>query len=433
MDYKRVIQQWREFEVPKALHRDADVRFDPHFMITITGPRRAGKTYLCFQLIHELLGKGVPKDNILYINFEDEKLLGAEAEDIERLLEAFHELSEVDKKHELYLFLDEIQNVKDWDLWVRRTHDIRKDTRIVLTGSSSRLLSREISTKLRGRVINTLLLPLSFKEYLSWRNVDYDLKTVPFSKSKVSVKRAFSRYLKEGGYPVLQVSKMPQDRILQEYYQSMIFRDVVERHNVKEIKKLKILADMLFKSVTKEISYNKLANKLKSLGYSISKNTIIEYMSYFEDAYLFFQNLKYEYALAKQLGSIKKLYCIDNGMLNAVSFKFSDDYGKLVENLVFLELKRRGKESYYYRRDRECDFLIRERNKVVGAIQVTDELNDENEGREIAGLVSAMGEHGLEKGLLLVNEDREEEKRVDGKTVQIRPVWKWLLEDDSVK
>jgi len=427
MDHKKIVQQWREFEIPETLHRDVNISFDPNFMITISGPRRAGKTYLCFQMMRELFAKGVPEENVLYLNFEDERALGAEAKDLEKLLETFYELSEPDETHEIYLFLDEIQNIRDWDVWARKTHDLRKNVRMVLTGSSSKLLSREISTKLRGRVLNVTLLPLSFREYLEWNNINYDIKTALFSKSKIQVKRAFSKYLKEGGYPVLHVSELPDDKILQEYYQSMMFRDIVERHNVIEIKKLRILADLLFKSVAKELSYNKLANKLNSLGYSVSKNTIIDYISHFEEAYLFFQNIKYEYSVAKQLGSIKKLYCIDNGLLNAVSFRFSDDCGSLLENLVFIELKRRGKEIYYFRKDAECDFLISEKGRVSEAIQVTEELSDENEKRELKGLLSAMGEHDISKGMLLVNEDHEEKRDIQGKKIAIMPVWKWLL------
>jgi predicted AAA+ superfamily ATPase len=175
------------------------------------------------------------------------------------------------------------------------------------------------------------------------------------------------------------------------------------------------------------MSYNKLANKLISAGFKISKNTIIEYISYFEDAYLFFQNIKYEYSFAKQLGSIKKVYCIDNGILNSVSFKFNDDTGKLLENLVFLELMRRGESIYYQRGKHECDFLIVKKRKVILAIQVTKNIEADNEAREINGLLEALEKHKLTEGLILT-EEQEEEKIVAGKKIIIKPVWKWLLE-----
>ena len=428
MEYNKIIIQWKEFKIPYTLNRDIPFDLNHNFITTVTGPRRSGKTYLCFHKIHQLLSKKISRENIFYINFEDEKLLGSAANDLDKLFEKHLELSDVNKKQKLYLFLDEIQNVKNWDVWVRRIHDMRKDTTLILTGSSSKLLSKEISTKLRGRVLNIEVYPLSFKEYLVWKNVTYNLKTILHSKSKISVKKMFNKYLKDGGYPALLTNKVPTEQVLQSYYQSMIFKDVIERYNVKEIKKLKILVKLLFESVSKEISYNKLANKLKSLGFNISKNTIIEYISYFEDAYLFFQNLKYEYSLTKQLGSIKKIYCIDNGLLNAVSFKFSSDEGRLIENLVYLELKRRKLEVYFNRKNYECDFLIKEKNKVTDAIQVTKELNDDNYQREINGLLEALNTHKLQKGLILIRDGDEEEKKVNGKSIQIVPVWKWLLD-----
>ena len=426
-EYKKIIIQWKEFEIPKTLPREIYVSLEHDFISTITGPRRAGKTYLCFQLIHTLLEKKISKENILYINFEDEKLLGAEAKDLNDILDTFYELSEPSKNQKIYLFFDEIQNVKNWDVWVRRIYDMYKNLKIILTGSSSKLLSKEISTKLRGRIINIEVFPLSFREFLRWKSISYNKKTILYSKDKTKLIKAFFFYVTKGGYPALIANNIPNELVLQSYFQSMIFKDVIERYNIKEIKKLKILSSLLFESVTKEISYNKLANKLKSLGYNISKNTIIEYISYFEDAYLFFQNLKYEYSLTKQLGSIKKIYCIDNGLLNSVSFKFSEDYGKLIENLVFIELKRRSKEIFYHRNNNECDFIIREKNKVTGAIQVTKELSDENYKREINGLVGALELYNLKEGLILVHEGNEKKKNINSKIVKIIPVWKWLL------
>ncbi|MCX6748729.1 MAG: DUF4143 domain-containing protein, partial [Candidatus Pacearchaeota archaeon] len=176
------------------------------------------------------------------------------------------------------------------------------------------------------------------------------------------------------------------------------------------------------------ISYSKLANKLKSLGMNTSKNTIIEFLYYFEEAYLFFQNIKYEYSQGKQLGSIKKVYFIDNGMLNAVSFKFSKDIGKLLENLIFLELRRRNKKIFYNRGDYECDFVIQEKEKIVQAIQVTENLNLENEKREVEGVLEAMKKFKLKKGFIITLEE-ERDIEIEDKKIFVLPVWKWLLEE----
>ena len=426
MDYRQIITFWKEFNIPKALSRAIKVDITTNFIITITGPRRAGKTYFCFQLINQLIEKEASKENILYINFEDNKLLGAESKDLDKLLESFLELSQINKKQKIYLFFDEIQNVRNWDSWARTINDTRRDIQIILTGSSSKLLSKEISTKLRGRVLNYEIFPLSFKELLNWKNIKYDLKTISYSKDKIEIRRLFSSFILNGGYPAIISQNLQKENILQSYYDSMIFKDIIERYKIEDVNKLKALANLLFESVSKEMSYSKLANKLNAIGFKISKNTVIEYLSYFEDAYLFFQNLKYEYSLAKQLGSIKKVYCIDNGLLNTVSFKFSDDFGKLLENLVYIELRRRNEQIYYSRKNYECDFLIVRKNKVSLAIQITKKLDDENEKREINGLLEVMNDYKLKEGILLT-EEQEEEKIIKGKKIKVIPVWKWLL------
>src|SRR3989344_5566708 len=195
MDYKQIITFWKEFDIPKALEREVKLDINIDFIITITGPRRAGKTYFCFQLINQLISKEISKDNIFYINFEDNKLLGAESKDLDKLLETFFELSQINKKQKIYLFFDEIQTVKNWDSWVRTINDVRKDIQIILTGSSSKLLSKEISTKLRGRVLNYEIFPLSFKEMLNWKNIKYDFKTISYSKYKIEIKKLFSSFV----------------------------------------------------------------------------------------------------------------------------------------------------------------------------------------------------------------------------------------------
>ncbi len=430
MEHKKIVINWKEFNIPEALPRFSDTNLDVDFIITVSGPRRSGKTFFCFQLMQKLMKASISRENIFYINFEDNHLLGANAEDLDKILEYFLELSEINKKQKLYFFFDEIQTVTDWDSWARKIYDQRKDIHLILTGSSSKLLSREISTKLRGRVINKEIFPLSFKETLSWSNVSYNLKTIAYSKEKTAVKKAFSQFLINGGYPALFIDQtLPKEQILQSYYDSMIFKDIIERYKIEDVKKLKSLAQLLFQSISSDISYNKLANKMKTIGFDISKNTVIEYISYFEDAYLFFQNMKYEYSLALQLGSIKKLYCIDNGILNAVSFQFSEDIGKLLENLVFIELKRKNEKIYCHKLKNECDFLIVRKNKVSEAIQVTQRLDETNEKREIAGLLEALEEHKLNQGLILT-EEQEGERIVEEKKIVIKPVWKWLLEMD---
>lgn len=425
MEHERIINQWMDFEIPEVFEREGNIDFKIDFIWAISGPRRSGKTYFCFKTIKELERKGFKK-NILYINFEDPKLLGANENDLDKLLESFYEFSDLNKGDKLFLFLDEIQNVRNWDIWVRHVYDTLKNIKIVLTGSSSKLLSKEISTKLRGRVVNKEIFPVSFRELLLWKNIEYNLKTVSYKPIKTKIKKLFNFYLRNGGYPALIFSTVNNQEILKNYFDSMILKDIVERHNIQDVKKLNNLANLLFESVTKEISYNKITNKLKSLGFKLSKNTVIEHLSYFEDAYLFFQNLKYDYSLTKQLGSIKKIYCMDNGMLDVVSFKFSKDDGKLLENLCFVELRRAGKEIFYFRENRECDFVIKEKNKISSAIQVCYKLNEENKKREIDGLLEAMDKFNLKKGIILTD-DQKDNIKINNKEISIQPAWEWML------
>lgn len=428
MNHKEIIANWKEFKIPALFSRNHNIDLESDFIITISGPRRAGKTFTCFQIIEDLIKKGIPKENILYINFEDNKLIGADSNDLEKLLETYFELYNIDKNKKIYLFLDEIQTVKNWDSWARTINDTRKDIQIVLTGSSSKLLSKEISTKLRGRVLNKEIFPLSFKEIVLWKGLKYDLKTISYSENRVGIKKLFNSFIQEGGYPAVTYQKVNREEVLQSYYESMIFKDIVERYKIEDVKKLKMLANLLLESTSKDISYSKLANKLNSIGMNTSKNTIIEFLSYFEDAYLFFQNLKYEYSQGKQLGSIKKVYFIDNGMLNTISFKFSKDTGKLLENLIFLELRRRNKKLFYNRGNYECDFIIQEKEKVVQAIQVTDNLNSENEKREVGGVLEAIKKFKLKEGFIITL-DEERDIKIEDKKISVLPVWKWLLEE----
>ena len=430
MNHKEIITNWKEFKIPALFSRSHNINLKSDFIITISGPRRAGKTFVCFQIIGELIKKGIQKDNILYVNFEDNKLIGADSNDLEKLLEAYFEIYDIDKNKEIYLFLDEIQTVKNWDLWVRKIHDINKMIKIVLTGSSSKLLSKEISTVLRGRVLNKEIFPLSFREIVSWKGLKYDLKTIDYSEDKIKIKKLFNKFIQDGGYPAVTYQKVNREEVLQSYYESMIFKDIVERYKIEDVKKIKMLANLLLESTSKDISYSKLANKLKSIGMNTSKNTIIKFLSYFEDAYLFFQNIKYEYSQGKQLGSIKKIYFIDNGLLNTVSFKFSKDTGKLLENLIFLEIRRRNKKIFYNRDNYECDFIIQEKEKVVQAIQVTENLNSENEKREVEGILEAMNKFKLKEGFIITIDEERDIKIKEGK-IHVLPVWKWLLEKSN--
>ncbi|PIZ52991.1 hypothetical protein COY28_03965 [Candidatus Woesearchaeota archaeon CG_4_10_14_0_2_um_filter_57_5] len=422
-EYKQIVAGWADFTVPSTLPRQIEVRLDNDFIQAITGPRRAGKTFLCFQVMEHLRTQGVPENNILYLNFEDNRLIGAGASDLDGLYSAFLELRAPVDTSLTYLFLDEIQAVRDWDSWIRKMHDREKGVRLLVTGSSSKMLSREIATKLRGRVLSTEVLPLSFSEYCVWNGFSQEKGSPLYGRTLLAIQQQHAKYLVQGGFPALASQNVPAEQVLRSYFESMMFQDIAERNEIRDLKRLRVLAGLLFSSVGKEVSYTRIANRMRSMGFTLSKNTVIEHMSQFEDAYLFFQVLKHEYSLARQVGAIKKLYCVDNGLLDAVSPRFSGDAGRLLENEVFLELRRRGADMAYGRNGNECDFLLREKGRVTGALQVTQELTEQNEAREFAGLQEAMDKHNLATGTIITLEQEQRKDRIT-----IVPVCKWLLE-----
>jgi len=257
MDYEKILLEWASFEIPKVFEREYSTNLSHDLITTITGPRRAGKTYFCFQLMRSLSQKGVSKKNLLYINFEDEKLIGANAEDLNKLFDKYLEIQEPDPNKKIYLFFDEIQNVSDWSNWVRRIYDTKKNVKIILTGSSSKLLSREIATNLRGRVYNLEILPFGFMEFLKLKQISSGNK-IQIYKNAIEIKKSFKEYLLQGGYPFILIHKhINTNEVLQGYYDSMIFRDVVERYKISDVKKLQILASFVFASNSKEVSYSK--------------------------------------------------------------------------------------------------------------------------------------------------------------------------------
>lgn len=361
----------------------------PHATV-LSGVRRCGKSTLLKQII-----KGVKK--FYYFNFEDQRALGFGISDFEKLNEIFKE----EHGECNFYFFDEVQNVEGWERFVRRMQDSGK--KFVITGSNASLLSRELGTRLTGRHISYELFPFSYSEML-----------------KLTMKRpsreSLEFYMKNGGFP--EFLKHGRIEILQELLSDIIARDIVTRYGLKNAKMVKEIAIYLLTNVGKEFSLTKLAKHF-SLG---SVNTLKSYVSYFEDSYLLFTIPKFDYSYKKQVVNPKKAYSIDTGLSNANSASFSEDKGRALENTVFLGLREKYKDVFYFRERGECDFLIRERGKIIQAIQVCLELNEDNKQREISGLEEAMQKFEL-KGGVIVTLDQEDRL---GK-IEIQPAWKWLL------
>ncbi|MCZ7372542.1 MAG: ATP-binding protein [Candidatus Methanoperedens sp.] len=404
------------------VERDMEIRFAGKIN-SIIGPRRAGKTFFIYQKINQLKSKN--KDKIIYINFEDERLFPIKKEELDLILEAYYELYPENKGMKLYVFFDEIQEVPLWELFVRRLYD-QEDVEICITGSSSKLLSREIATQLRGRTLTYFIYPLSFKEFLRAKGVTLE-RHFEYKSLRYQLKKLLQEYIEFGGFPeIVDKDQALKTKILQEYFDLIFYKDMVERYKIRNFGVVKEMLLYLVNTTSFYFSTNKYYNLLKSQGKKISKNTLFTYLSCITDINFMFLVPKYG-KLKEQLANPKKVYVIDTGLVNAIAFKVSKDTGKLYENIVFIELKRRGKEIYYWKNKHECDFLIKEGEIIKEVIQVCFELTEENKEREINGINEAMEVFKLKEGLMITG-DFEGEEAVNGKNLVYKPLWKWLLE-----
>ena len=387
----------------------------PHAVV-VSGVRRCGKSTLLDQVIGRLYRKGV-----YYLNFEDERLVDFGVEDFNRLYEVFLELYGERK----IFFFDEVQNVPQWEMFVRRMQD--KGCKFFITGSNASLLSKELGAKLTGRNVSVELFPFSFKEYLAFQGVSLSRNSLSLTTERAAIKRHFDEYLKHGGMP--EYLKYREVSLLKRVYEDILYRDIVARYGIKQVKPLRELGLYLLSNIGGTFSYNNLKNVL-GVG---SMNTIKSYADYLENSYLIFLVGKFSYSLKEQFVALKKIYCIDNGLADSVAFQFSKNRGKFLENLVFLALRRKFSEIYYYKTTNNLavDFLVKVGRKDLRLIQVADRLDHEKtRQREIAALVKAMEELRLKKALVLT-EEGEEEIIAGGKAITVRSVYKWLLEEEN--
>ena len=380
--------------------------------VVITGIRRAGKSTLLKQIINKYY-----QDRCYFLNFEDERLIDFKASDFNSLLELFMEIYGERK----VFFLDEIQNVEKWELFVRRMYD--RGYKFFITGSNASLLSREIGNRLTGRYLPVHLFPFSFGEFLSFKGQKVSPQSFSVTSQRSRVKKSFNEYLKWGGMP--EYLKYKNIDLLKGVYDDILYRDIVARYDIKDVKALRELALFFMSNRGSLFTYNKLKQFL-GLG---SVNTAKSYTGYLENSFLLFVVNQFSYSLKKQSISAKKAYAVDNGMLQAVSFQFSENRGKYLENLVYVELKRRGLEIYYYKTSGgfEVDFIVKNGRRITELIQVVRSLNSEKvRKREIRALKEAGRELKIKKALILT-EDGEDIMKVDGIKIEVKPIYKWLL------
>ncbi|MBS3114961.1 ATP-binding protein [Candidatus Woesearchaeota archaeon] len=429
---KTILNEWKEKTLPEVISRETDLLgyadTKPNKIVVITGFRRTGKTFLIFSLIQKLL-KEKSKEQAVYVNFEDERI-PLKTEFLTNLLPAIKQMY---NKQLEFLFLDEVHNIPEWSKWLRRVYDSEK-IRIFVTGSSSKMSSKEIPTELRGRFLEVKVFPLNFKEYLKFNNKSINLKVVDHSENeKAKIIRAFKDYLEFGGMP--EVVLADEDRkieIIHNYYNTVIRRDIIERFKIRNQESLKALLNLLLNSTSYSIS--KLYNTLKSLNFEVGKGTIQSYLSYIENSYFLHSLQLFSLKIKDQMQYPRKIYLIDNGFITALSSKFSKNLGRLYENLIFLELKRKlssdpKQDAYYWRNQQkeEVDFVIKQGLKVKQLIQSCYEISDyDTKKREIRALVKASKELKC-NNLLIITEDKEGEEKIEGKKIKYTPLWRWLL------
>ena len=397
---------------------DIQPLFDRKEVLALTGVRRSGKTSLMHLLLRELLNN-MDSKQILYVNLEDPNFEGANLSDI---YQGYEELMIPDDNQ--FLFLDEVQNKTGWEKWVKKMYDSRKRMKIVVTGSNSSLLKSEFATYLAGRSLTYEVFPLSFPEFLSFNDITIRSEA-QLLKAKPRIMHHLEAYLKFGGYPeiVLEDDEKMKFTLLKEYFSAILSRDILTRYEIKEGKKLERLAAYLITNSSNEIS-------AKSLSKIVDLNikTVQEYINHLEDVYLFFFVNHFSYSMKAQLTYHRKVYCVDTGMRNAVSFSFSKDAGRLMENLIYLRLRRMGEVYYWKDRDTDIDFVVKQGKKVTHLVQSCYELDDaKTKKREVNSLLKAMDHFKMEEGII-VTWDKEGTEGIDNKTIHYCPLWKWLLQ-----
>ncbi len=423
--WAEIISNFHKNPAPNLIERETNIpkQIPLKRAISIIGPRRAGKTYTVFQVIKDLIKNKVSVNQILYVNLEKTDLEGCTIKDLSVMIETFYEIYPENKRKKIWLCLDEVQNVDNWEKFVRTVID-DENVQVFVTGSSSKLLSKEIATSLRGRTITYTLLPFSFIDYLT---VDKIKPPKYFSsEEKVKIINRLTSYMNDGGYPEVVLYKKEKEKLLQEIVETTIYRDVIERFKIRNTKLLKLLMKSLINSACKEFSVHKFFNFVKSMGIRASKKSFYNYVDALNDVFFVFPLRKFSYAYRESEQSLPKIYLIDNGILSSNGI---NDKGKLLENLVFIELLRRGKNIYYYKSidNKEVDFLILEKRKVKQLIQVAYSIDDlTTREREIKSLLKASKDLKC-NDLSLVTWDKNGQDKINGKTIKFIPLWKWLL------
>ena len=425
-----VVAEWlEEGVIPQLIPRQArDI--DPkglNRILAIVGPRRGGKTYFMYQLIESMLSSGgCKKQDILFIDFEDYRLSGFSGDDVDDLFAAFHQLA---GQYPSFLFFDEIQHLPDWNRVLRTLHN-RRRFKIIISGSNSKLLDREIATELRGRYENLLMLPFSFREYLRYRNISFSPVSL-LTAVRGTIAAAFDEYVRHGGFPevIMALDSAERRRLLQNYFRTVFYKDILERHNIKARYILDALMSDVLETYSDIFSISRFEKQLKSSDLPCSKRTISNYLHYFKETFFIIASDKFSFSPRRRIMNPKKVYLMDSGFAG-LGRPFSENRGKILENVVAVELFRREAEIYYFKGRHECDFIIKLGERPAQAIQVCWELTSRNEKRELSGIVEACESLELSSGVILTYSE-EGERIANDRRISVYPVWKWILGNDA--
>ena len=426
---KAIILDFQEAQLETGVPRHLRIETVSGKVAVCIGVRRSGKTTYMFQIMERLLAGGVSRQNILYLNFFDDRLHNLRTEGLEKITEAYYSLFPEKKNTEMvHCFFDEMQAIRGWEPFIDRLMRTEK-CQIYLTGSSARMLSKEIATQMRGRALSWELFPFSFREFLDWKGVE---SADPLStKKQLLIRKAFDEYWETGGFPeVAGLKRSLRIKTHQEYLHAILFRDLVERHDVSHPKAVTDLAHWLVDNTASLYSVNSLTGYLKSLGHKAPKTAVADYLEWFEDAYFLFTVRIFDASLARSNTNPKKIYCVDHALITSVSSGILANTGHLLENLTFTALRCLYTEIYYYKTKtgKEVDFILPLRDGKRMLVQVCESLAEpQTRKRETAALIEAMAELGLTSGTIVTRNDDEQIATGRG-AISVVPIWRFILD-----
>lgn len=419
----------KQNEMPfDIIHRDEELPVNRKKIITVPGVRRCGKSTLMMIAINELLNSGVPKENILWIGFDDERLRNMTLDELDEIIVSYMEMFPDIAIKDVHIFFDEIQIVDGWEYFVLRLYKSYCKN-IYISGSNATMLSTELNTALRGYPLEYKTYPLSFSEYCRFKNIN----TGSYLEQDVAkIRNAFGEFNRKSAFPelVLCTQETEKLKLLNGYFDTMLLKDIAEHYGIANLSVLRYFVKRIMANLTKPTSILSIYNDIKSQGLKISKDELYKWADYVCNVFMFVRIPKYEHSLAKQQKSLNKYYCIDNGLRSAVLLPQSDDNGKLLENTVFLHLNRHlspADRIFYYQESAECDFVVQSGEHIEKLIQVTwDMIDEQTKEREINGLIEA-SKYTKCDNLTIITAAEEAVVQRGDKTVNVIPAWKWLL------